>query len=210
MVRQLSLFLVLAFLLGSITLCGLLTNWFRYGLSLEAAVVFVAIVVSCAVVLVVCSISYTQNNARLAGVAVATVIVSIAFVLVVYNQTMGGLPKFYLSHIVRSPPDVIQTTDGRLRYWVELRNPFSRQHEEYLMVRDGETKGIKLQLYTKAVGMYVGATKPSDWSTLTPTKDPNIAIFTTGPSLAVDSRRFQVNLAVGTATVLQNDKETYP
>jgi hypothetical protein len=205
MVKLLSLLCALIFLAGGITLWGLLTNWFRYGLSLEATVVAIAIIIACVIVLVTCSISYIRSSTRLLVMAATISVISGAFVLYVHNQTMGEFPRFYFSHIVKSPPDVIQTKHGALRYWVELHNPFSDQHEEFLVVGDGKVKRIKIQPFTRPIGMYVGASKPSDWSTLSLTEDPNIAILTIGPSLAAENKHFQVNLSAGTATILPNN-----
>src|SRR5215470_4418378 len=112
MIRTCALLLGLLAVAAAAVLLGLLTNWFRYGLSLEATFVAAATVLAVFVVGGVSLLSYMRNSAVLLGLDAVVVAASTAVVLLIYNETLGGFPRFYLAHKEKSPPAVLQTTQG--------------------------------------------------------------------------------------------------
>lgn len=183
MIRIYSLLLGLLFLAAGVVLCGLLTNWFRYGLSLEGTVVVITTLITVAIVVPVSCISYLRNSGGVLGVGAIAAVIGVIIVLLVYDKAIGGLPRFYLSHVEKSPPETVQTQRGALKYWIEIQNPFSSKHAEFLVVYAGREMRIPIQIFIDSSKGYMSAAKPSDWATLSPTSDPNIAILTLGPFL---------------------------
>src|SRR5262245_34415037 len=122
MVRVLAVVLGAIFVIVAVAFVGLLTNWFRYRLSLEASLV-VAAVLGCVLLVVGISyVAYARNSARFLQFDVLAIAVSIGLVVYVQTSTMGGLPALRANHIEKSPSEVIQTSRGTLTYWIELEN----------------------------------------------------------------------------------------
>lgn len=202
MVRALSLLVALLVLAAAIVIVGLLTNWLRYGLSLEGLFVLASVLVVVGIVFVICYFSYTRYSySGLVG-AVFAAIAGTGFVLYVYDKSIGGLPQLYVSHIERSPPAVLETSKGPLKYWLEIQNPHSSQHAEFLVVERGKQVRIPIQIFTGAITGYLSPTKPSDWVTLTNTEEPDVMILVLGPSFASNNQRFKIDLASEKATKL--------
>lgn len=198
MIRQVALALAIATLVLAIILVGLLTNWFRYVLSLEGTLV---VACAAAALLVVCGLSYlayARNSIGYLQLDFAATFLAIAIVLYVHHKAIGGLPALYARHVEKSPPELVQTSRGPLKYWIELENPFADGHAEFLVVANGNPSRIPLKIFAAKPGGYASAVKGSDWGVLTVTSD-NMALLTLGPKLGV-SKRFRVDLTNKLAT----------
>lgn len=202
-IRNSAALLALLALAGAGVLCGLLTNWFRYELSLEATVVLVAAVAAVVVVGCIAWLAYRRGSVvglRLAAVALVT---AAGLVLVVHDQVIGGLPRFYLAHSERSPPALLQTPAGPVRYWIELENPFAKRHAEFLVLDSGRTVRVPLDLAFDPAGGFASAVVPQDWGTLTATAETDVATLTLGRFLSRSGEQFRVDLRNGTARRLR-------
>jgi hypothetical protein len=182
----------------AVLLTGLLTNWFRYGLSLEAT-----LVVACALIalLPVCGISYlayTRNSIRYLRLDIAAIFLSVVIVLYVHHEAIGGLPAVYARHIEKSPPEMVHTARGPLKYWIELENPFSAGHAEFLVVANGSPIRIPIRVFGEQPVGYASALKGSDWATLRVISE-DTAVLTLGARLAA-GKQFRVHLTNRTAT----------
>src|SRR5215475_12118949 len=135
-----------------------------------------------------------RNSAALLGLEAVVVAASIAVVLLTYREAFGSLPRFYLAHKEKSPPAALQTTQGSIKYWIEIENPFSAHHAEFLVVENGSAKRIPIQVFAGPAAGYSSATKADDWGTLSSTSDPNVAILTLGPSLSPSGGKFRIDI----------------
>ena len=202
MIRTCALLLGLLAVAAAVVLLGLLTNWFRYALSLEATVVVAVTVLAVFVVGWVSYLSYMRNSAALLGLDAVVVAASIAVVLLIHREALGGLPRLYVAHKEKSPPAVLQTTQGPFKYWIEIENPFSARHAEFLVFENGSAKRIPIQVFAGPATGYTSATKADDWGTLSSTSDPNVAILTLGPRLSPSGGKFRIDIESGTASRL--------
>jgi uncharacterized membrane protein YeaQ/YmgE (transglycosylase-associated protein family) len=198
MVQIVALILNFLALTGAVILGGLLSNWFRYELSLEGILVAIPLYLAVAIVAILATTAYRQRSTLFLTTSIATAVAGAVLVFLVYDHVFGGFPRFYLNHMDQSPPAVIQTPQGPLKYWLELKNPFSREHAEYLVVGRGKEQHIPVRIFDKPVDYYAGAVEPGDWATIVLTREPDIVILTVGRSL-LHPGRFKIDLANGTA-----------
>jgi hypothetical protein len=205
MIRTCALLLGLLAVAAAVVLLGLLTNWFRYALSLEATVVVAVTVLAVFVVGWVSYLSYTRNSAALLGLDAVVVAASIAVILLIHREALGGLPRLYVAHNEKSPPAVLQTTQGPFKYWIEIENPFSAGHAEFLVFENGSAKRIPIQVFAGPATGYMSGTKADDWGTLSSTSDPNVAILTLGPRLSPSGGKFRIDIESGTASRLPSN-----
>ena len=91
-------------------------------------------------------------------------------VLLIQREAFGDLP--YVTHSEKSPPAVLQTTQGRFKYWIEIENPFSARHAEFLFVENGSAKRIPIQVFAGPATGHVSVTKADDWGTSSSTFGP--------------------------------------
>ena len=85
-------------------------------------------------------------------------------------------------------------------YRLELRNPGTIAHREYLIVtRGGKDLRIRLPLFDDARSGYVSAKTPNDWIVLHPTADVDVYRADIGRFLFVH-KSFRVDLQTGKAT----------
>jgi hypothetical protein len=199
MIRVLTLLLSLIAVAFGALLCGLLSNWFRYELSLEATLVLATALAAVLVTGGTAYVAYRRASAVHLGAAALAMAAGIGLVLVVHHQAIGGLPRFYLAHTERSPHAVLQTRAGAVTYWIELENPFSSRHEEFLVVASPQKKRIRIEALRGPAGGFASAAVPEDWGTLSMTDDPGVVILTLGRHLSASSEQFRIDLGSGVA-----------
>jgi hypothetical protein len=176
---------------------GALSNWFRYGVSLEALFALIPLVAGGAVALILLSLARVKRST---GRLVAGVIVfafSVIMFMVAHRQAFGiTLPRLHANHVVTSGTATLQTEHSTLSYHLDLHNPFASSHRELLIIESvGKTREFELPVFEEgvAVGGYVGPARPDDWVTLRPTGRPGAFEVLIGPGLLVE-KRFQINL----------------
>jgi hypothetical protein len=202
-IRNSAAVLALLAVAGVGLLCGLLTNWFRYELSLEATVVLVAAVAGVVVVACIAWLTYRRGSAAALRLAAVALVMAAGLVLVVHDQALGGLPRFYLAHSEKSPPALLQTPMGPIRYWIELENPFAKRHAEFLVLDSGRMVRVPLELDFDPAAGFASAVVPGDWGTLTATAEADVATLTLGRFLSRSGEQFRVELKTGTARRLR-------
>lgn len=196
MIHRLALALVLIVLFCSITYAGLLTNWFRYKLSLEATFVVVPLVVGAFISILLAVVAYTKGSPKIFFGAVAVALVAAGIVVIVQMHVFGQIPTFFTKHIEKSPVGCLVTPQGDLEYWIELENPFTSAHREYLLVRRGhEQYRVPVPIFDSTQAAFVSPVNVTDWGRLEVTTNPEIFILILGPSL-IREGRFQINLAM--------------
>jgi hypothetical protein len=92
---------------------------------------------------------------------------------------------------------VLNAHGQTIRYRLELHNPGTVAHREYLVVtRAGQERRIRLPVFGDARSGYVSAKNPNDWIVLRPTPDANVYTAETGHFLFV-RKSFTVDLQTG-------------
>ncbi len=193
---------VSVYVAGMMSMLGLLSNWFRYGLSLEAMLVSAVIVGGGVAVLVVASVAFKRPCRATIVVLCVAELGSAACAGALHRNAFGTwTPPLQLHHIEASGYATLETRGQLLRYAVELRDPFSSVHEEFLVInRRGDELRIRLPIFAEIPGGYFAATQPQDWVVLLPTDDKNVFIAEIGSSLS--EKRFRVDLTSRAVTVL--------
>lgn len=194
-----SAILIAALLSGSGLYAALLTNWFRYPVSLEATFVLIILafgMLAAAVLALLASIKQSRRR-LIAGFAVA--IATAAAVIAAQFQAFGQLPSWSLNHVVKSPVGKVAISQESVEYWLQLENPFARSHSEYLIVRgrSGETR-VPIPIFEGPAPAYAQPLVAEDWARLTPTADPSVVELEIGPNL-IRKGRFRVDLRTGHA-----------
>lgn len=193
-VRIGSAVLIAALLIGSATYAGLLTNWFRYPLSLEGAFVLVPLAVGTLAASALALFASIKLSRRSFGGAIAIAIATAGAVLAAQLQAFGQMPALSGNHVVQSPVGRIVTSEGVFEYWLQLENPFARSHGEYLVVRSkaAETR-VAVPIFEGPAGGYGQPLVAEDWGRLTVTSDAGVVELELGPKL-IGKGRFRIDL----------------
>ncbi len=196
MIQKLAAVVVVIVLLCSFVYAGLLTNWFRYRLSLEAMFVVVPLVIGAFISVLLAVVAYIRGSTHSLISAIAVALVAAGIVVIAQMQAFGQMPSFFAKHIEKSPVGHVATPRGNLEYWIELEDPFARAHREYLLVRVGhEQYRIAVPIFDAPLAGFVSPVNAADWGQLTTTSNPEIFVLTLGPSLLREGR-FKINLAM--------------
>ena len=112
------------------------------------------------------------------------------------------LPTLASAEVETSGAARLNANSGDLLYRLELHNPGTVTHREYLVVtRGGQERRIRLPVFDDARSGYVSAKVPSDWIVLHPTEDTDVYRAETGQFLFV-RKSFRVNLRTGEVKAL--------
>lgn len=196
MIQKLAVALIVIVLLCSSAYIALLTNWFRYRLSLEATLVAVPLAVGAFISVLLAVVAYIKGYSYSLIGAVVALLVAACIVMVVQQRTFGHMPAFFTNDVEKSPIGYLTTPQGSLEYWIELENPFASTHREYLLVRFGQEQyRIIVPIFDAPLSAFVSPVDVTDWGQLTVTSNPEIFVLTLGPSLLREGR-FRINLAM--------------
>ena len=186
---------------------GLLTNWFRYGLSLEAIFVVIPLLLGVIVSSVFAVLAYRRNSLRHLVAAFVGATLTSLLVVAVQLHSFGEMPSLYANDVQKSPIGRIVTPQGDVEYWIELENPFDHTHREYVVIRrDAKQYRLKVPIFNGPAGGYLSATSASDWGQLEATSHPDVYLFKIGSFLPAQGSSFKINLATGVVeTILRAD-----
>ncbi len=206
--RKLIVVITLLYTAAASAVLGFLSNWFREGLTFGQSAIVTTLVVSLPVVLLVAIIAYWKYSERLTLLLVAVIVGSAGYVLKTHHDAYGEwFPTRGAADIETSGTARLSTPGGDLSYRLELHDPGTVGHREYLIVtRGGKDQRIRLPLFDEARSGYVSAKTPNDWIVLQPTADADVYRVETGRFLFV-RKSFRVNLQTGEATVLAAKSE---
>lgn len=182
---------------------GYLSDWFREGLAIGESVIATTLVLSVIAAVVVAVIAYWKDNEWLAVVLVAIILGSGWYVGKTHHQAYGEwFPSFESKEVESSGNATLNAHGQALSYRLELHNPGTVTHREYLVItRGGKDQRIRLPLFDEGRSGYVSPKTPSDWIVLHPTEDADIYHAETGRFLFV-RKSFRVNLRTGEVTTL--------
>lgn len=181
---------------------GLLSNGFRDAGFLAGSVIAITLAAGIPAALIVALVAYWRYNEWLVLVLLAIVIGSLGFAIKTHQDAYGSwLPSLPAGEVVSSGDATLNAHGGTLRYRLELHNPGSVSHREYLsVVRDGKETRIRIPLFGEAKSGYIGPKTPADWIVMRATGDADVYEAETGRFLMA-RKNFRVNLKTGTATV---------
>lgn len=185
----------------AIAALGFISNWFREGLALGESAIVATLVISVPAALLVAVIAYWKDNEWLAVVLVAIILGSGWYVAKSHHDAYGEwLPSSAPAEVETSGTANIVVNGRTLFYRLELRNPGTVAHREYLVItRDGSEQRFRLPLFDDARSGYVSAKRPNDWIVLRPTADTDIFTAETGRFLFV-RKSFTIDLQTGKVT----------
>lgn len=186
--------------LAAVLILGLLTNWFRYRLSLEATVVVVPLILGALATWFLAARAFRDPASRAPLGAIIIAAAAFALTLAAHRQAFGSwLPRLHANHIESSGTATLRAHGRVFTYRLELWNPFAQSHREVLFVTsDGTERRFVLPIFAGPPGGYGSAVEPGDWITLRETPDRDVVIAEIGKSLLVD-KAFQINLRTGQA-----------
>jgi hypothetical protein len=182
---------------------GFLSNWFREGLALGESVIVTTLLLSLPAVLLIGVIAWWKDNEWLAVVLVAIILGSSWYVAKTHHAAYGEwFPSLASAEVETSGNATLNTNGQNLSYRLELHNPGTVAHREYLVVtRGGQEQRIRLPVFDDTRSGYVSAKTPSDWIVLLPTENTDVYRAETGHFLFV-RKSFRVNLRTGEVSAL--------
>jgi hypothetical protein len=176
---------------------GLMTNWFRYSLSHEDAILLRHLItISLVVIGMHLAILMLPKRSLVTKIMPFTVtLVAVGILALLMHETHGRyFPLWQTSQLERNGVQGLTMKEGEVFYHLELENPFSSSHREYLILKSKKREiRIALPLFHRSIGGYIPATKPADWCTLEQSGDPNVFILHT--TLYLRKASFQIDLA---------------
>jgi len=196
--RRLIVLVTVVYVALALAALGYLSNGFREIAFLAASPMALALAAGVLPALGIAVIAWLRLNEWLVLVLIAIVAASVGMAVKFHHDAYGEwLPSVTSGEVVSSGDATLQANGQTLRYRLELHNPASVGHREYLVVStDGKEKRIRLPLFGEAKSGYIGPKTPADWIVLKPTETRGVVEAETGRLLLVQ-KRFRVNLATG-------------
>jgi hypothetical protein len=206
--RKFIVTLTLLYTAAAVAALGFILNWFREGLTFGESAIVTTLAVSVPAALLIAIVAYWKDNEWLVVVLAAIILGSTGYVLKLHHDAYGEwLPSLASAEVETSGTAKLNANGQDLFYRLELYNPGTVAHREYLVVtRDGQERRIRLPVFGDARSGYVSAKSPNDWIVLRPTPDANVYTAETGGFLFV-RKSFRVNLRTGESSALATKSE---
>jgi len=202
--RKFVVVITLLYTVAAVAALGFISNWFRDPLTLGESVIVTTLVLSLPAVLILAVIAYwNEHNQWFTLILVVVILGSSGYVIKSHHDAYGEwLPSTTSAGAETSGTATLNTNGQNLSYRLELHNPGSVAHREFLIVtRNGQERRIRLPVFDDTRSGYVSAKAPSDWIVLHPTADTNVVQAETGRFLFV-RKSFRVNLRTGEVKAL--------
>ena len=201
--RKFIVIITVLYTVAAVAALGFLSNWFREGLALGESIIVTTLLFSLPAVLLVAVIAYWKDNEWLAVVLVAIILGSGWYVAKTHHDAYGEwLPSLASAEAETSGTATLNTNSQNISYRLELHNPGTVAHREYLVVaRGGQERRIRLPVFDDTRSGYVSAKTPGDWIVLQSTEDTDVFRAETGQFLFV-RKSFRINLRTGEVTSL--------
>ncbi len=202
--RKFVVIITLLYTAAAVAALGIISNWFRDQLTLGESVIVTTLLLSLPAVLIVAVIAYwNEHNQWFTLVLVVVILGSSGYVIKTHHDAYGEwLPSLASAEVETSGTATLNTNGQNISYRLELHNPGTVAHREYLVVtRGGQERRIRLPVFDDTRSGYVSAKTPGDWIVLHPTADADVFRAETGRFLFV-RKSFRVNLRTGEVTSL--------
>jgi hypothetical protein len=199
--RKFIVTLTLLYTAAAVAALGFISNWFCEGLALGESAIVTTLVISVPAALLIAIMAWWKYNEWLTLLLVAVILGAGGYVLKLHHDAYGEWFPTHVSADTETSGTAVLNAHGRtIRYHLELHNPGTVAHREYLIVaHDGREHRIRLPLFGDARSGYVSAKNPADWIVLRPTPDANVYTAETGQFLFV-RKSFKVDLQSGKVT----------
>jgi hypothetical protein len=199
--RKFIVTITLLYTVTAVAALGFISNWFREGLTLGESAIVTTLVISVPAALLIAILAWWKYNEWLTLLLVAVILGAGGYALKRHHDAYGEwLPTNVSADTETSGTAVLNAHGQTIRYRLELHNPGTVSHREYLVVtRDNREQRIRLPLFGDTRSGYVSAKNPADWIVLRPTADANIYNAETGGFLFV-RKSFTVDLQTGKVT----------
>lgn len=201
--RKFIVIVTLLYTTAAVALLGFVSNWLHDPLSLGGSVIVPTLVLGIPVVLLVAVIAFRRDNEWLTLALAAIVLGSSAYVAHAHRAAFGTwLPTLATEDLETSGTALLNAKGQTIRYRLELHNPGTVSHREFLVVtRGGKDQRIRLPVFDDARSGHVSAKTPNDWIVLRPTPDANVFHAEIGRFLLAQ-KSFRINLQTGEVTTL--------
>jgi len=196
--------ITLLYTVAAVAALGFISNWFRDQLTLGESVIVTTLVLSLPAVLILAVIAYwNEHNQWFTLLLVVVILGSSAYVIKTHHDAYGEwLPSLASAEVETSGTATLNINGQNLTYRLELHNPGTIAHREFLVVTRGDQeRRIRLPVFDDARSGYVSAKTPNDWIVLHPTADTDVVQAETGRFLFV-RKSFRVNLRTGEVTAV--------
>ena len=207
--KKLIVIITVLYTVAAVAALGFISNWFRDQLTVGESVIVTALILSIPAVLILAVIAYwNEHNQWFTLLLVVIILGSSGYVIKSHHDAYGKwLPSPVSADAETSGTATLNTNGQNISYRLELHNPGSVAHREFLIVtRGGQERRIRLPIFDDARSGYVSAKTPGDWIVLHPTADTNVVQAETGRFLFV-RKSFRVNLRTGEALALAMKSE---
>jgi hypothetical protein len=196
--RKFIVVITLLYSIAAVATLGFISNWFREGLTLGESAIATTLAISLPAVLLVAAIAWWRDNEWMVVVLVAIMLTAGGYALKTHHDAYGEwLPSLATVEAESSGTANLVVNGRTLFYRLELHNPGTVAHREYLVVtRDGREQRVRLPVFGEARSGYVSAKRPDDWIVLRPTDDADVFVAETGRFLFV-RKSFRIDLQKG-------------
>ena len=200
--KKLIVIITVLYTVAAFAALGFISNWFRDQLTLGESVIVTTLILGIPAVLILAVIAYwNEHNQWFTLLLVVVILGSSGYVIKSHHDAYGEwLPSTASADAETSGTATLNTNGQNLLYRLELHNPGTVAHREFLIVmRGGQERRIRLPVFDDARSGYVSPKAPSDWIVLHPTADANVVQAETGRFLFV-RKSFRINLRTGEVT----------
>jgi hypothetical protein len=196
--RKFIVIITLIYTVAAVVALGFISNWFREGLALGESAIVTTLAISVPAALLIAILAWWKYNEWLTLLLVAVILGAGGYALKLHHDAYGEWLPMQLSADTETSGTAALNAHGQtIRYRLELHNPGTVSHREYLIVtRDGREQRIRLPVFGDARSGYVSAKNPNDWIVLRPTADTNVYTAETGGFLFV-RKSFRIDLQQG-------------
>jgi hypothetical protein len=197
--RKFIVIITVLYTVAAFAALGFISNWFRDQLTLGESVIVTALILSIPAVLILAVIAYwNEHNQWFTLILVVVILGSSGYVIKSHHDAYGEwLPSLASAEVETSGNATLNANGQNISYRLELHNPGTVAHREYLVVtRGGQERRIRLPVFDDTRSGYVSAKAPNDWIVLHPTADADVVQAETGRFLFV-RKSFRVNLRTG-------------
>jgi hypothetical protein len=203
--RKFIVIITLLYTAAAVAALGFISNWFREGLALGDSAIVTTLAISVPAALLIAILAWWKYNEWLTLLLVAVIFGAGGYALKLYHDAYGEWLPTNVSADTETSGTAMLNAHGRtIRYRLELHNPGTVAHREYLVVtRDGREQRIRLPLFGDARSGYVSAKNPNDWIVLRPTADTDVYTAETGQFLFV-RKSFTVDLQAEKVTAVSS------
>jgi hypothetical protein len=203
--RKFIVTITLLYTAAAVAALGFISNWFREGLAFGESAIVTTLVISVPAALLIAILAWWKYNEWLTLLLVAVILGAGGYALKLHHDAYGEwLPTNVSAETETSGTAMLNAHGQGIRYRLELHNPGTVNHREYLIVaREGGEQRIRLPLFGDTRSGYVSAKTPGDWIVLHPTPDANVYTAETGQFLFV-RKSFTVDLQTGNVTAVSS------